>query len=268
MSNPASRSGLPYALYLDFTFALTEREWPDRAPMSRFEVPLWLRQETKTYNGAAAIFCRSQHLANSLRDDYGVDMRKVHVVGAGVNIALPDVGSLPTREQPRVLFIGSDFRRKGGDIVLDAWREVQRRVPDATLTMIGPTPDTLPANVETNGGRWDPMTIIRELRRASLFVMPSRCETWGDVFLEAMAYALPCIGSTNDAMPEIIDDGRTGYVVPSDDPVALAERICELLLDPEKAAAFGLAGRQRVEQRYLWDDVAEQMISVMQATLA
>ena len=53
MSNPASRSGVPYALYLDFTFALTQREWPERAPMSRFEVPRWLRLESATYHGAA-----------------------------------------------------------------------------------------------------------------------------------------------------------------------------------------------------------------------
>jgi len=263
MSNPAVSFGIPYALYLDFTFALTQREWPDRAPMARYEIPLWLKLESKTYHGASVIFCRSQHLANSLREDYGVDPSKIHVVGAGVNIALPDNRALPVRDQPRVLFIGSDFRRKGGDMVLDAWKIVQQRVPNARLTMIGPTPVDLPVNVETNGGRWDPMTIIRELRRASVFVMPSRCETWGDVFIEAMAYAVPCIGSTNDAMPEIIEDGRTGYVVPPDNPAALADRICDLLLDPEKAAAFGAAGRRRVEERYLWDDVIDQMLQVL-----
>jgi glycosyltransferase involved in cell wall biosynthesis len=263
MSNPASPSGIPYALYLDFTFALTQREWPERAPMSGFEVPLWLRLESETYHGAAAIFCRSHHLARSLRDDYGVPDDKIHVVGAGVNITLPDVTTLPSRTQPRVLFIGSDFRRKGGDIVLGAWREVQRRFPNAELMMIGPVDAPLPANVETNGGRWDPMTIIHELRRASVFVMPSRCETWGDVFLEAMAYAIPCIGTSNDAMPEIIDDGRTGYIVPPDSPDIVADRICDLLLEPEKAQAFGSAGRHKVEQLYRWDSVVSEMLTIL-----
>lgn len=265
MSRPTPKRGVPYALYLDFTFALTQREWPQRAPMSRFEIPAWRRLESRTYQGAAAIFCRSHHLARSLRDDYGIGDEKIHVVGAGVNVALPDESSLPARNQPRVLFIGSDFRRKGGDIILAAWPEVLRRVPNAELVMIGPVDVPLPASVETNGGRWDPMTIIRELRRASVFVMPSRCETWGDVFLEAMAYGLPCIGSSNDAMPEIIEDGRTGYIVWPDDSPTLADRMCDLLLDSERARAFGAAGRRRVEERYLWDDVIDKMVPILAA---
>ena len=270
MSNPSTRTELPYALYLDFTFALTQREWPQRAPMYRFEEPIWRRLERRVYHDATVIFCRSHHLARSLRDDYGVDHVKIHVVGAGVNIALPVVpvgGSWPERDRPRALFIGSDFRRKGGDIVLDAWREVHRRLPEAVLTMIGPVEGALPPNVETNHGRWNSTTIIRELRRSSLFVMPSRCETWGDVFLEAMAYALPCIGSSNDAMPEIIEDGHTGYVVPPDDPLALADRICDLLLDRERTAAFGAAGRRKVESCYLWEDVIDRMTATLNETL-
>ena len=200
--------------------------------MARIELPFWRRLETQTYEGASAIFSRSHYVARSLRDDYGISPEKIHVVGAGVNIPLPDPATLPTRDQPRALFIGSDFRRKGGDVLLAAWPEVLRRVPDAVLTIIGPANGPLPRNVESNGGTWEPATILQELQRSSVFVMPSRCETWGDVFLEAMAYALPCIGSSNDAMPEIIDDGQTGYIVPLDDPVALADRLSCLLGEP------------------------------------
>lgn len=263
MSQPRSRPDLPYALYLDFTYALTQREWPARAPMARFESPIWRRLEAQTYDEAAAIFCRSHHLARSLREDYGVAADKIYVVGAGVNIELPDESTLPAREQPRALFVGSDFRRKGGDLVLKAWPEVQRRVPNAELTMIGPVNEALPDNVETNGGRWDPMTVIRELRRSTVFVMPSRCETWGDVFLEAMAYALPCVGSSNDAMPEIIEDGHTGYIVPPEDSEEIADRICELLLNPQRARELGTAGRRRVEERFLWEHVIDQMLPVL-----
>ncbi|HEX5164854.1 MAG TPA: glycosyltransferase family 4 protein [Thermomicrobiales bacterium] len=263
ISRPQSRTNIPYALYLDFTFALTQREWPERAPMSRLELPLWLRLETQTYHGAAVIFCRSRYVANSLFSDYGVPPDRVHVVGAGVNLTPPDLAAIPGRDHPRVLFIGSDFKRKGGDIVLAAWRDVVRRIPEAELMLIGPVEGRLPPNARTNAGRWDPATIVRELQRASLFAMPSRCETWGDVFLEAMAYGLPCIGSSNDAMPEIIQDGETGYIVPPDDPAALADRICDLLLNPGRARAFGLAGRRRVEERYLWPDVIDQMLPVL-----
>jgi glycosyltransferase involved in cell wall biosynthesis len=263
ISRPDSRTNIPYALYLDFTFALTQREWPDRAPMSRLELPVWFRLESQTYHRAAVIFCRSQHVANSLRSDYGVSPEKVHVVGAGVNLTPPDLATIQDRDQPRVLFIGSDFKRKGGDVVLAAWREVVRRIPEAELMLIGPVEGPLPPNARTNEGRWDPATIVRELQRASVFAMPSRCETWGDVFLEAMAYGLPCIGSSNDAMPEIIQDRETGYIVPPDDPAALADRICDLLQNPDRARTFGLAGRLRVEDRYLWPDVFDRMLPLL-----
>jgi glycosyltransferase involved in cell wall biosynthesis len=267
MSNPHVE-GIPFALYLDFTFALTRREWPARVPMSAVERPLWRRLESRTYDDARLIFCRSEHLARSLRGDYGVPDAKIRVVGAGVNVPLPDLDDLPPRTEPRAVFIGSDFRRKGGDIVLRAWPAVREAVPDAVLTMIGPVPTPLPDGVETNHGRWDPDWVLDQLRRATLFVMPSRCETFGDVFVEAMAYGVPCIGSTNDAMPEIILDGETGFVVPPDDPDALAARMIELLSNRDLARRFGTAGRHRVEERYVWDKVIAAMLPDLRAIAA
>jgi alpha-maltose-1-phosphate synthase len=263
LSKPPHIAGVPYALYLDFTSELTAREWPARMPMTRVERVLWRRQETSMYAGAAAIFCRSRHTARSVMSDYRITDTRVHVIGAGVNISLPD---LTTRvdEGPRVLFIGTDFRRKGGDVLLNAWPHVVRAVPEATLMMIGPVPDRLPPRVETNAGTWDREAVMRELRRASVFVMPSRCETWGDVFIEAMAFGVPCIGSTMDAMPEIIQDGVTGFVVPPDNALALAGRIITLLTEPERASLLSAAARRRVEERFLWSQVIERMLPVLE----
>lgn len=263
MSRPGVPENLPYALYLDFTSELTLREWPARAPMFRAERFVWKRQEARTYRDATVIFCRGSHVAESLSHDYGIAPHKIHVVGAGANVSLPDLRFLSKRDEHRVLFIGSDFRRKGGDVLLDAWPRVLERIPDAKLLMVGPTPRPLPVNVETNDGRWDPLRITSELRRSSLFVMPSRCETWGDVFIEAMSYGVPCIGTTMDAMPEIIEDGVTGYVVPPDNAAALADRIITLLTEPERAAQFSAASRRRVEERFLWDSVVANMARVL-----
>jgi starch synthase len=263
LSRPPVLPGVPYALYLDFTFALMRREWPARVPMPALEAELWRRQELRLYRGATAIFCRSQHVARSLADDYNIPAKNIYVVGAGVTVPLPD---LHDREDdgPRVLFIGSDFRRKGGDVVLRAWPHVLRKVPDAHLTMLGPAPSPLPPRVDTNGGHWDREAVLRELRRATVFVMPSRCETWGDVFTEAMAYGVPCIGSTRDAMPEIIQDGVTGFIVPPDNAIALAGRIITLLTEPERAAQFSAAARRRVEERYLWEHTIGRMVPVLE----
>lgn len=264
VSRPAPQSpAIPYVLYLDFTCALTSREWPARVPMLRSERRLWYRLETFTYQDAAAIFTRSHYAARSLHDDYGIPRDKVVVVGAGVNVALPDLALLAQRPTNNVLFVGSDFRRKGGDVLLEAWPHVRSRVPDARLLIVGTPPGRLPDGVEVHHATWDRAALIRALKQASVFVMPSRCETWGDVFLEAMAYGLPCIGTMADAMPEIIEDGGTGFLIPPGDPIALTERIVTLLIDAAQARRMGAAGWQRVEKHFLWEQVTERMRPVL-----
>ena len=260
MSNPGGGHGIPFALYLDFTFALTNREWPARVPMWDVEQMIWRRMEQRAYAEATLIFSRSEYVARSLERDYGVSRSKIVVVGAGVNLPLPSSDELSRDREPRALFIGSDFSRKGGDVLLEAWPAVLRQVPEAQLSIIGPAPRELPPRVDVLGRSWNPLGVVQELRRSRLFVMPSRCETWGDVFLEAMAYGLPCIGTTADAMPEIIADGRTGFVVPPDDPSALADRLVALLRDERHARQLGIAGRERVERCFQWEHVTERML--------
>jgi glycosyltransferase involved in cell wall biosynthesis len=84
------------------------------------------------------------------------------------------------------------------------------------------------------------------------------------VFLEAMAYGLPCIGTTNDAMPEIIEHGRTGYVVAPDDVAELANYLERLLLDPALRQTMGAQGRERVLQTFTWEHVARRMVPYLQ----
>ncbi len=268
MSNPAGEHAIPFALYLDFTFALTNREWPDRVPMWPPERIIWRRMEQRAYEDAALIFSRSEYVARSLESDYGVPQSKIVVVGAGVHLPIPPRDALVERPEPRALFIGSDFRRKGGDVVLDAWPRVLEQVPDARLSWIGPIPTDLPPRVDVLGRSWNPLAVIHELQRSRVFVMPSRCETWGDVFLEAMAYGLPCIGTTADAMPEIIAHGRSGYVVPPNEPGALADRLVAILQSGAHARCLGLAGRERVERYFQWEHVTERMLRALESSLS
>lgn len=255
---------IPYALYVDFTVALTRREWPQRVPMSAVEHDLWFRLESNSYKKAAVIFSRSEYVARSLRSDYGVSPEKIVVVGAGVNIPLPAYEKLSSCSTPHVLFVGSDFQRKGGAVLLAAWPEVLRHVPSARLTIFGQPIGSLPPQVTVRASTWTRESIMEAMAEAALFVMPSLCETWGDVFLEAMAFGLPCIGSTADAMPEIIVDSVTGYLVPAGDASALAVRIIQVLRDLTAARSMGRTGRRRVEAHFQSDIVVKRMMPVLQ----
>jgi glycosyltransferase involved in cell wall biosynthesis len=89
--------------------------------------------------------------------------------------------------------------------------------------------------------------------------MPSQYEPWGFVFAEAMAHGVPCVGSTVQSIPEILDHGNAGVLAHRDDVEALARALLQLLRDDALARRIGLAGRRRVQQLYTWDRVAERI---------
>jgi starch synthase len=103
-----------------------------------------------------------------------------------------------------------------------------------------------------------PAELSRLYSRSSLFVMPSLFEPFGLVFLEAMEHALPCIGSDRGAIPEIIEDGKSGLIAPAGDAAALAERIASLLRRPDTMRSMGECGRQRVRERFTWPRAARR----------
>lgn len=251
--------GPPVVIYTDFTYRLAQREDAWRNPFaSQAAGERWNSLEHEAYHGAALVLTRSEYARRSLLDDYALPPTRVIVVGGGVNFA-----QLPRPAQPtarRVLFIGRDFERKGGALLLAAFTRAREHVPEAELWMV-----TDHKGAPAPGVRWiqptyDRAVIAALYHDADIFVLPSQCETWGDVFLEAMAYGLPCIGADADAMPEIIGHGETGLLVPPGDVGALAAALVTLLADEPLRRRLGAGGRQRVEAAFTWTHVAERML--------
>jgi glycosyltransferase involved in cell wall biosynthesis len=92
--------------------------------------------------------------------------------------------------------------------------------------------------------------VLQLLRRSQVFCMLSRSEGFCNAVLEAMACELPCVVTRVGGNPEAIDDGVTGYLVPSEDYAAAADRISYLLRNPERAALIGRAAREAVRTRF------------------
>jgi alpha-maltose-1-phosphate synthase len=173
--------------------------------------------------------------------------------------------------RPYVIFVGRITRQKGVPVLL---RAASALVPEAQLVLCAGQPDTpeLAAEVtELVGGLrasrsgvvWIPEMlpkheVIQLLTHAAVFACPSVYEPLGIVNLEAMACGTAVVGSRTGGIPEVVADGETGLLVPPGEPEPLAEALNALILDPDRAAAMGQAGRKRVVAEFGWAAIAAQ----------
>jgi glycosyltransferase involved in cell wall biosynthesis len=265
---PGDPPPFPYVLLLDHTRALAEASPGWRAagvaPPLRYGHG-WFAREAAVYRSAAALATFSENAARSLVRDYGVEAERVHVVGAGANV-FPETA--PRRDDGRtVTFVGYDFARKGGLVLLEAMALLRRRVPGARLLVAGaPAPARLPAGVAFLGPV-EPDELPALLTQSTVFALPTLQEPFGLAFLDAMACGLPCVGTRVEAVPEIVRDGETGLLVPPGDPVALAAALERLLGDPARARAMGARGRARVFASGLWSHVAVRIERTLETAL-
>ena len=248
-------------LYLDCTHAQSVRHWPQWNPLRGKALDDWYRRETLAYRTATHLFAFSRQTRDSLLHDYGIAPAKVSVVGAGVNLhRLPGPPRRATPAAPTVLFIGNDFVRKGGPVLLQAFRQVRHRLPQARLQLVGTDPG-LPGEpgVQVLGRIHDRTRISRLYQQASVFCLPSFFDPLPLVLLEAMAHGLPVVSTASCGIPDVVTDGDTGRLVAAGDPDALAETLLALLTAPVAAAGLGARGYERVRAGFTWDAVVDRM---------
>jgi len=162
--------------------------------------------------------------------------------------------------------ISNFIHYKGHATFLEAWAIVVRRYPKAIALLVGEGPTRvgheatvqsmgLDANIRFLGTRQDVPDILATI---DALVHPSDEEGFSNAILEAMAAGKPVVATAVGGNPEAIVEGETGHLVPTRDGGALAEAILRLMDDPEKARAFGRAGRRRVEERFTEDRMVAQ----------
>lgn len=261
-----------HVIYADHTAELAARR-PEfgRTALGGRQTASWIELETRAFRRAAHVLTFGSRVRESLLASYGVPGERVTAVGGGVNVVpLPELGGLQ-RGGDTVLFIGNEFERKGGDVLLKAFHRLRQRMPHARLLIV--TRDRVPRDLPLDGveivqSRNDRELILGAFRRADVFALPSRLETWGDVLLEAMAFGLPCVGAAGNSMEDIIVHGQTGFVVAQESAEELAVALEGLLADADRRRSFGSAGRDRVSSLFTWDQVAARMAAAVRPLAA
>ncbi len=147
---------------------------------------------------------------------------------------------------------GRNFDRGDFDILTDRWNE------GAELRLVGggEQPSPLPTGVVCLG-QTPREALLREMSEADVFVFPSLFEGFALVILEAMAAGLPVITTSNTAGPDLIEDGKEGFIVPAGDAKALRVAMESLLNDPERARAMGCAAHEKAKE-YTWEKYGER----------
>jgi len=266
-----NKPDIPSFIFTDNTNRLTkETPFKDEFKLHFQTSPRWQRLEKETYLKADKIFVMGPHVRASLIGFYSVDPKKVVVVGGGPNI----ITSLNKKPEFReksykgriLLFIGRDFKRKGGEDLLQAFKIVKEKFKGAKLIIVGCRPKVKIDGIEVVG-KLNPDQLEKYYEKAQVFVMPSLFEPWGNVWIEAMTYQLPCIGTNVGSIPYIIEDGKTGVIVKPKNPKEIAERVIYLFENPHIMEQFGREGFLKAVKNFTWDKVVDTIVKEIAITL-
>jgi len=213
-----------------------------------------IRRDGRIFERAAAIVATSEWAARDMRDMYPSLRTPIHVMPNPVALEMFDAAWVDERRaranaRPQCLFMGGDFPRKGGYDLLDAWTKGGFAArADLTLVTGWPITGPLPAAVRQERGIEGGTAEWRAAwKAADLFVLPTRNEAFGLVYQEAAGAGLPAIGSRLNAVPEIIDDGRTGLLVTPGDVPQLIAALDTLIGSADTRARLGHAARRKIE---------------------
>jgi glycosyltransferase involved in cell wall biosynthesis len=248
----ASMPGIPHFVYTDHT-ALANLQYPG-FDKKNLPTSSWLECERDVYHHATLNFTMSENVARSIVTDYDCDPDRVVNVYGGANIIVSQDEIFDDRRYAKgnIVFVGVEWERKGGPVLLEAFKILLNKFPNAHLDIIGCTPKVDVPNCNVLGKI--PLTKVSEhYKQASVFCLPTRLEPFGIVFLEAMAHKLPVVATRIGAIPELIGDGENGYLVEPDNPHQLAAKLIELIESPARCKAFGEYGHRRLWDTYTWE---------------
>jgi glycosyltransferase involved in cell wall biosynthesis len=223
------------------------------------------------------LICNNKKIQSFLQQEYNIPPQRLSLIPNGVDTDF-FAPSGPNRGNGnlKVLSIGRLVPDKDQATLLQAFSLVLQDHPNTDLWLVGNGPcknqlDTLirqkfPASrVVMLPGQVD---IRPFFHRASLFVLSSVTEALPNVVLEAMASGLPIVATNVGGLPEVVNPGQTGLLVPPKEPARLAQAILQLLADEELRRAFGRAGRERVVREYSFNRMVRRYEVLFDALLA
>lgn len=222
-----------------------------------------------TFAAADRIICYTETEKEEIVD-IGIEPEKIKVIHNGIDTNIFVPASRSYLESKKLLWIGRYAKGKGVEYLIEALNILKQNHPEITLTMVGKGPDKdkiikqiqnldLTNNVVLKD--FIPNSEIVQLyQQSSIFVLSSLEEGVPRTILEAMSCGIPVVCSRLPQLVDIVEG--SGFLVPTKDPLSLADSISTILSDPQLAANMGNHGRQQVLNGYSWLDTVKKTISL------
>jgi glycosyltransferase involved in cell wall biosynthesis len=218
-----------------------------------------------TFQRAALCVGWSNWARGSFVSDYGVPEQRTAVVPPGVDLMR---WKPPSAKQihglPRLLFVGGDFERKGGTLLLDVYRAHLRGRCELDVVTRDPVAEEPGVRVH-HGLTAGSAPLLSLYRKASVFVLPTLGDCFSIASLEAMAMGLPVVVSSVGGISDIVEHERSGFLIPPNDGRALCTALSALVTDTARSTEFGARGRTLTEQRFDAKKTATRLLELLSA---
>jgi len=240
----------------------------------------WRRKVSiDVYRAAHAAICISERVQRLLQDGMQDEVRSTVVYnGTDTKLFSPMLGAPPGQPGSEILIVGNLKLAKGHDLALRAIREIEPFFPHLRCRIIGEGPDRaqfeglarelgIAQRVQFEG-RKSRAEVANAMRACSVFVLPSRYEGLGCVYLEAMACGKPVIASRGQGIDEIIKHGENGWLIPVDGLGELAQGLSTLLRSPDLCSRLGTSARQTILNGLTLSDQARRLAQIYAGAVA
>jgi glycosyltransferase involved in cell wall biosynthesis len=247
--------------------------------------PAWLEQAKwrlnhRTFRLARQLVTWSAWAKQGLMDEYECPPQKITVIPPGVDTTLWTPGSprLPESGAVRILFVGADFQRKGGPVLLEAFRRLRQVVSSAgsasdpcrLVELHVVTRDNIPSEpglVVHNDLEPNSAPLRQLYGECDLFCLPTQADCLPIALMEAGAAGLPLVSTNVAAIPEIVMEGQTGLLVPPGDPVALAGALGRLAADRPLRLALGAGASGLVQRAFSAQTNTQRLLALLKAVV-
>lgn len=237
------RSSTPYAVYLDASFQTYLSIYSKPDDFVKSDIERICNEEAAWLRNATWIFWGSRWALNEAASQYKIDIteRRHFVINTGGNIPIPNHIRPSDFTKLSLLFISLNFEKKGGFICYRAFEILRREFPMTTLTIIGEKPPDLVMKTQNvvyagllDKNKPDQLALLVEhLNTGSFLVHPTKMDTMGAVIVEAGYYGCPAIAPNQFGIPDLIKDGKTGFLIEQIDSKIIVDIITKVFQNKE-----------------------------------